>query len=151
MGLGQNTKSIIESAMISHEAFTRGNLTGRKVTPYLHHDLVTTCAFQQNFGMLPYPFNELLTRHLTAGHVTYVIQSYDTPVAWHLDDGDWIIPPVHYSTTTTQHVDVIREVVARDHIVAHVTVDPKFPAHTPINGTSYESRTVNYAGRWQQS
>jgi hypothetical protein len=33
----------------------------------------------------------------------YVISSYATPIAW-LVDGDWVVPPVKYSVTTSKHL-----------------------------------------------
>lgn len=36
-------------------------------------------------------------------HITQVIYSYRTPIAW-LDDGTWVVPDVRYSVmTSTQH------------------------------------------------
>jgi hypothetical protein len=40
-------------------------------------------------------------------HVDYTILSYSTPIAW-LTEGRWIMPPVTYSPTTTQHQGVLR-------------------------------------------
>ena len=37
-------------------------------------------------------------------HVTQVIYSYATPIAWHDDEYGWVIPDVSYSiTTSTKH------------------------------------------------
>lgn len=39
--------------------------------------------------------------------VDYVVWSYATPIAWHTPEG-WVVPPVKYSPTTTQHQHTAR-------------------------------------------
>lgn len=50
--------------------------------------------------------------HLTDGleatdaqlrHAQFVIYSYQTPIAWKTVDGEWVVPNVRYSRTTTRH------------------------------------------------
>ena len=35
--------------------------------------------------------------------IDYVVFSYDTPIAWHLANGDWVRPNRKYSVTTSKH------------------------------------------------
>jgi hypothetical protein len=39
--------------------------------------------------------------------ITFTIFSYGTPIAWRLEDGTWIVPPVKYSVTTTGHQSAV--------------------------------------------
>lgn len=51
-----------------------------------------------NAGALPSALRSILTSRKT--HITTIIYSYSTPIAW-LDDGVWITPAVSYSATTS--------------------------------------------------
>lgn len=51
-------------------------------------------------GHLPYRLARIL--HERRDHITQVIYSYSTPIAW-LDDNIWIIPDVRYSATSGRH------------------------------------------------
>ncbi|WP_436788880.1 hypothetical protein [Yinghuangia sp. YIM S10712] len=42
-------------------------------------------------------------RDVPDGRIRYTVYSYVTPIAWVLDDGTVVIPPVRYSLTTTGH------------------------------------------------
>lgn len=35
--------------------------------------------------------------------VVYTVLSYETPIAWVLESGEVVMPPLRYSLTTTQH------------------------------------------------
>lgn len=37
----------------------------------------------------------------------YVVRSYDTPIAWCTNEGQWTVPNVKYSKTTTNHLSGI--------------------------------------------
>jgi hypothetical protein len=39
--------------------------------------------------------------------VAYTIMSYSTPIAWLDHNGEWTVPDVKYSPTTTQHQGVV--------------------------------------------
>lgn len=41
-------------------------------------------------------------------HITYTIRSYETPIAWQLDSGEWVAPDSTYSATTARHCATIR-------------------------------------------
>jgi hypothetical protein len=54
-------------------------------------------------GRMPEEYaNEYMTA-ANAGRITYTVMSYATPIAWILDDGTKVQPPVKYSPTTSQH------------------------------------------------
>lgn len=100
MGLQIKTRSIIDSAVTTCEPFNRGNIIG-----------VRGNAGASGSGRLPEPFGELFMRHMNADLIKFVIYSYATPIAWRLADGDWIIPPVHYSQSTTIHQSAVRSAI----------------------------------------
>lgn len=71
----------------------------------------TTDAYRAGFtrygapyvGYLPKRLQEILHERFRAGAIVQVIYSYSTPIAW-LDAGQWVIPNVSYSpTTSTKH------------------------------------------------
>lgn len=54
-------------------------------------------------GRLPDPYRSQYLDAWSDDRITYTVLSYRTPVAWTLDDGTVVIPPVKYSPTTTGH------------------------------------------------
>jgi hypothetical protein len=56
------------------------------------------------FGWLP----EKYRRIFDTNRVLYTIMSYDTPIAFLLGTGVWIVPAESYSPTTTIHQGVVR-------------------------------------------
>lgn len=50
-------------------------------------------------GHLPERLRAILTERWTSGHVSQIIYSYSTPIAWR-DNGVWVFPAVSYSITT---------------------------------------------------
>lgn len=40
--------------------------------------------------------------------VTYTVYSYDTPIAWYVQDAGWVVPDVRYSVTTGRHQSAVR-------------------------------------------
>jgi hypothetical protein len=40
--------------------------------------------------------------------VMYTIMSFDTPIAWLKGTGEWVVPPVSYSTTTSRQQTIMR-------------------------------------------
>ena len=68
---------------------TYGALSGEwEAVPYEH-------------GALPEPYLTQFRASFGGDHV-YVVRSYDTPIAW-CKEGEWTIPDVQYSSTTTNH------------------------------------------------
>lgn len=46
------------------------------------------------------------TRALLADRASYIVWSYDTPIAWYGARG-WVVPAVKYSRTTTRHQSAV--------------------------------------------
>ena len=46
--------------------------------------------------------------HESVSKATYIVYSYDTPIAWHSRRQGWVMPDVKYSNTTTRHQGRIR-------------------------------------------
>lgn len=50
----------------------------------------------RTIGRLPAEFLDSVTQ------ADYVVYSYDTPIAWHIPDAGWRMPPVNYSQSTSK-------------------------------------------------
>ena len=61
--------------------------------------------FTPAIGMLPADYlNDLQGAE-------YVVYSYGTPIAW-FKNGDWTVPAIKYSSTTSKHQNYVRRAVA---------------------------------------
>lgn len=49
--------------------------------------------------------------HEAVRHASYVVYSYETPIAWRDGDGGWTVPDVKYSRTTSRHQNTVRTAV----------------------------------------
>lgn len=65
-------------------------------------------------GMLPSEFAEQMRSH----NPSYVVKSYQTPIAWHGDKG-WVVPDVKYSSTTSRLQNTIRRSINSHFTDAH--------------------------------
>lgn len=64
-------------------------------------------------GYLPKALQRILNDRFSGGHISQVVYSYSTPIAW-LDEGVWIRPNVRYSaTTSTRHMPHLYRLNAR--------------------------------------
>lgn len=52
---------------------------------------------QWRWGRLPIEYRDSVKT------ADYVVYSFSTPIAWHTPDGEWHVPDVKYSQTTTKH------------------------------------------------
>lgn len=43
---------------------------------------------------------------------TYIVYSYHTPIAWHID-GYWTIPDEQYSPATSRHQSIVKEAMRK--------------------------------------
>ena len=77
---------------------------------------------RQHTGRLPEAWADVYKRD--GEHIVYTILSYDTPIAWVLDDGTWRVPDVYYSVTTARHIGAARYAIT----LAGETYDRRFPA-----------------------
>ena len=59
-------------------------------------------------GKLDPDDHQALTEALAAG-ITYVVWSYDTPIAWRTAHGAWVMPEAGYSNTTRHHKALVRQ------------------------------------------
>ena len=63
-------------------------------------------------GRLPEPWRSKFLAAISATG-TYVVLSYDTPIAWWDATTGWVIPDVKYSPTTSRHQSNVRLAVGR--------------------------------------
>lgn len=63
-------------------------------------------------GWLPEPWRSKFLAAISATG-TYVVLSYDTPIAWWDATTGWVIPDVKYSPTTSRHQSNVRLAVGR--------------------------------------
>lgn len=63
-------------------------------------------------GRLPEPWRSKFLAAISASG-TYVVLSYDTPIAWWDATTGWVIPDVKYSPTTSRHQSNVRLAVGR--------------------------------------
>lgn len=92
MAIQTRNRNIIESKLISQEPFKIASMKGGEDT---------------GMGILP---DELRAR-FEADSPFYVVYSYRTPIAWVSKDGEWVVPDVKYSATTTNHQNIVRVAV----------------------------------------
>lgn len=59
-------------------------------------------------GRMPSPWEEIYKASRDLGVITYVVMSYNTPIAWVTGGGEVHIPDVKYSPTTTRHQSYLR-------------------------------------------
>lgn len=84
----------LHTAIRSGEPFdTHGSFYARAGAPMLH-------------GYLPPEWIDVVDAQ--RARVDYVIYSYATPIAWHVEGGGWYMPDVRYSVTTGRHQGVVR-------------------------------------------
>ena len=57
-------------------------------------------------GQLPYVFVDALRADID--EVDYVVFSYATPIAWHVNGKGWVYPDTKYSVTTSKHQGKVR-------------------------------------------
>jgi hypothetical protein len=44
--------------------------------------------------------------------IDYAVYSYGTPIAWHIDGGEWYVVEQKFSVTTSKHQNYVRRAVA---------------------------------------
>lgn len=65
-------------------------------------------SYADSMGYLPSEYVAKLQNDETKGYLSYIVYSYNTPIAWHsLKDG-WHIPDTSYSVTTSKHQNRVR-------------------------------------------
>jgi hypothetical protein len=96
--------------------------TTRRTTPISvaeHEDFVNSSGslhghrgWLPNVGRLPSQHVAALDTATVAGDF-YVVMSYNTPIAWYAN-GEWTIPDVKYSVTTSNHQGLVRMGIHQD-------------------------------------
>ena len=102
MALRAKGLAVVDNGVKNREEFTNGNIHGYWV------DMMTT------YGQIPYYYGQQLKETLLKNMNTFVIYSYVTPIAWWAN-GEWTVPDVTYSNTTTNHQNAVRSAIARFH------------------------------------
>lgn len=79
-------------ALRAHQAFKRSGFAMTAIEGAAH-----------SAGRMPEGWAAEYMAAANAGQITYTVMSYATPIAWILDNGTKVQPPVKYSMTTSQH------------------------------------------------
>jgi hypothetical protein len=97
MALRWNSPAILE-ALAARQPFAVTNFTA-----------TTQPVEGDPMGQLPSSFRTVLEQHLIDCRITYLVYSYETPIAWVVDGHEVVIPDVQYSLTTGKHQKVVRD------------------------------------------
>jgi hypothetical protein len=92
-------RDLTAAALSNHEPFRR---SGFAMT-------ATDKPNEVSWGYLPQEQITEFREARDAGRITYVVLSYNTPIAWVLSDGSKVVPAVKYSVTTTNHQGMCRQ------------------------------------------
>lgn len=57
-----------------------------------------------SYGQLPNTHIDLMIKD----NPSYIVWSYATPIAWVTSNGQWVIPSLKYSVTTSKHQSLVR-------------------------------------------
>jgi hypothetical protein len=85
--------------IVNRIAFHGNSLSGLVTSPDAFDIPIST-----SMGMLPHTHISLLF----ADRPSYIIYSYSTPIAWYTSNGQWVIPSLKYSVTTSKHQSLVR-------------------------------------------
>lgn len=98
MGLyGKKSLLTVDKAVSANEPFklNGGSMSGARTdTP--------------GYGRMSTDLQEMFKADRHIFGITYVINSYATPIAWQLGNGNWVVPTVTYSATTTGHQSAVK-------------------------------------------
>lgn len=84
-----------------------GILSARK--PFQSHGAMAAYHYTPNrTGRLPMEWVNAYRADRENPGISYVVYSYNTPIAWVRADGETVIPDVGYSVTTTRHQGLCR-------------------------------------------
>jgi hypothetical protein len=81
-------------------------------TPFKAASVSGTADPSSYTGRLPEPYASQYLNAYHAGRIVYVVLSYATPIAWKLDDGQWVQPDARYSATTSGHQSRVAVAIA---------------------------------------
>lgn len=97
MAAAINQKQAVR-AVAAHMPFRAGALSGEQFYE----------GSSTNEGMMSGESYEQWRADCDAGHITYVVRSYYTPIAWFTTDLGWFVPTDKYSVTTSRHQGIVR-------------------------------------------
>ena len=101
MAAAINQKQAVR-AVAAHMPFRAGALSGEQFYE----------GSSTNEGMMSGESYEQWRADCDAGHITYVVRSYYTPIAWCNIPGEWIVTTDKYSVTTSRHQGIVRRALA---------------------------------------
>lgn len=113
MGLQRKTRDRIEDLVHKRAIFKIVNIAGSKY-PEAH-----------GYGQLPF----VHVNRMKEANPTYVVYSYETPIAW-LNTTGWVVPHILYSVTTSHHQSLMRVIVMRDHYSADIQTETDIQTKT---------------------
>ena len=91
------TRRQVPEALAERTSFSASALSAKKFDPPVKGTEVSA-------GRLP----EDARAALRSAEVGYVIYSYITPIAWETAEGEFVIPQVKYSATTSRHQSLVQ-------------------------------------------
>ena len=97
MGLRWTTRRTIHQLVKERKPFLLGNIRA---------EVVNQDDLPRSFGRLSINNMNQLKSDIAGQTTTYVVYSYQTPIAW-TNKTDWFIPADSYSVTTNHHQSVI--------------------------------------------
>lgn len=78
-------------------------------SPFRSHGAMRAHAYApRGTGRLPAEWVDVYRSDCENPGISYVVYSYQTPIAWLRNDGRTVIPDVGYSVTTTRHQGLCR-------------------------------------------
>jgi hypothetical protein len=101
MALHRTGRDIIHNGIAAREPFktSSGSVSGRVFA--LDGDRPSGSLGQLRLAVLSG------AERVSLGLATFVVYSYQTPIAWHSDTYGWTAPALHYSPTTSNHQHVV--------------------------------------------
>lgn len=57
---------------------------------------------------MPYVWRAEYEQAVREGRVLYEVRSWQTPIAWYVEDEGWVFPPVGYTAYSSRHQGLVR-------------------------------------------
>jgi hypothetical protein len=71
--------------------------------PFVANTMSGVAGPVHDTGALPIGWHDRYADARERQEITYTVLSYWTPIAWRLTSGEWVVPGVKYSPTTSKH------------------------------------------------
>lgn len=108
MALGLKMKQLIQNGVDSQTPFRTNTGT---VRGYKYPNAGDESGYPP-MGRLPEEHQKELKILIDKEMIRFIIYSFGTPIAWVHYSGEWTVPDVRYSVTTTHHQGVVRTAIA---------------------------------------